>query len=73
MSDCSTPVCDPRKEAFEACLRTESVSFDGLKYFLSGAIVGSALTLLVPRSRPLFQRQLPFMGLGVAGRYAASI
>jgi len=38
-----------------------------MKYFLGGAASGAALTLAVPRHLPLFQRQLPFLALGLGG------
>ena len=34
-------------------------SLDGVKYFASGVLVGTSLTVLIPKTFPLFQRQLP--------------
>jgi len=38
-----------------------------MRYFASGAIVGAALTLAVPKPNPLWMRQAPFLVLGLSG------
>ena len=66
MSDCDN--CDAKKAAFEACMLRESTSLSGMKYFGSGAIVGAALTLAVPRGvTSVWIRQAPFFVLGLSG------
>mmetsp|Transcript_30131 Transcript_30131/g.102403 ORF Transcript_30131/g.102403 Transcript_30131/m.102403 type:complete len:85 (-) Transcript_30131:114-368(-) len=59
--------CDATKAAFDACIQRKSTSLDGVKYFASGVLVGTSLTVLIPKTFPLFQRQLPFLVLGVGG------
>ena len=51
--------CDATKAAFDACIQRKSTSLDGVKYFASGVLVGTSLTVLIPKTFPLFQRQLP--------------
>ena len=60
--------CDAKKAAYEACMIRESTSLSGMKYFGSGAIVGAALTLAVPRGvTSVWIRQAPFFVLGLSG------
>ena len=66
MDDCDN--CDAKKAAYEACMMRESTSLSGMKYFGSGAIVGAALTLAVPRGvTSVWIRQAPFFVLGLSG------
>ena len=66
MDDCDN--CDAKKAAYEACMLRESTSLSGMKYFGSGAIVGAALTLAVPRGvTSVWIRQAPFFVLGLSG------
>ena len=65
-NDCDN--CDSKKAAYEACMLRESTSLSGMKYFGSGAIVGVALTLAVPRGvTSVWIRQAPFFVLGLSG------
>ena len=67
MSDCDDN-CDAKKAAYDACMMRESTSLSGMKYFGSGAIVGAALTLAVPRGvTSVWIRQAPFFVLGLSG------
>ena len=59
--------CDKKQQAFDDCVRQESTSLRGMRYFASGAIVGAALTLAVPKPNPLWMRQAPFLVLGLSG------
>ena len=66
MDDCDN--CDAKKAAYEACMMRESTSLSGMKYFGSGAIVGAALTLAVPRGgTSVWSRQAPCFVLGLSG------
>ena len=66
MDNCDN--CEAKKAAFEACMMRESTSLSGMKYFGSGAIVGAALTLAVPRGvTSVWIRQAPFFVLGLSG------
>ena len=59
--------CCSEKDAFDKCVQRENVSFDGIKFFVAGALCGASLTALVPKQLPLVQRQLPFLVLGIGG------